>query len=443
MKKIRKIARITSIVLILILITAFVVIYPMLKAACGYSAKLMCSGVFIEGMSKERVQQMELTAFPFNKVSIEVDLSGQKVKSSILGLVSQEAIFEKGKGVVLYLDGYKETAGREVVHLGNNEEYTAFEVLANDCTLINCDVEGIRKYVEDQFNETSKAVLIIKDGKIIAEKYAEGITENTPLLGWSMTKSLTNALVGILVKKEVIDIYKPAPIKEWSNDDRKNITMHNLLQMSSGLMWNEDYSKTKLSDVSRMLYVESDVYSYANDQEVEFKPDSVWEYSSGTTNIISGLLRSYFDKYEDYYQFPQKELFDKLGMNSSLIETDASGNFIGSSYGYCSARDWAKFGMLYLNNGIWNGEQILPDGWVKYTRTPAKKSEGKYGAQFWLNSSGYFFPDLPRNVYFAKGYRGQIIAIFPDKNMIVVCLNSSPQRIDFNRYLGGIVKFVE
>ncbi|MBS2213911.1 serine hydrolase [Carboxylicivirga mesophila] len=444
MKLVIRTLKVLGITLALILVIIGFILYPLLRGATGYSAKMLCSGVFVEGLSQQQVEQMELSSFPFNQVESNVDFQTMQVKSTIFKLVSQSARYEEGIGATLYPNGYNEIKGRIPlpVHVRDTIHWPMGSVVA-DTLAEGINAAGLNEYIRQHFTATSRAVVVIKDGQLIAEHYAEGIDKHTPLLGWSMTKTITAALTGILVKDGLLDIDQPAIISHWSEDDRSLITLNNLLQMSSGLKWNEDYSKTSLTDVSRMLYLESDMYRFASSVKSEVSPDSVWRYSSGTTNIISGMLRLCFDEYQDYYQFPRKRLFNKLGMQHSLIETDAVGNFVGSSYGYCSARDWARLGMLYLNNGVWQGEQILPEWWVKYSTTPAIQSDGKYGAQVWLNASQRHMPDLPADVYFFNGYRGQRVTVMPSMNMVVVCLNSSAERIDFNSYLKGMLQYVQ
>ncbi|TRX71270.1 serine hydrolase [Carboxylicivirga sp. M1479] len=444
MKLLKKLLKVVGLLVLILFIGLGFVLYPLLRGATGYSAKMLCSGVFVEGMSQQQVEQMELTAFPFNNVVNVVDEETKTVKSSIFGLVSQTATYADGVGATLFPKGNSSINERLSLPRSKFDTlpWPQGSVLVDNIPQ-GVDVEGLRQFIDQQFEETSRAVVVVKDGQIIEEKYAEGINEFTPLLGWSMTKTITAALTGILVKEGKLDINDAADIEAWQNDERSEITLNNLLQMSSGLAWNEDYSKTQLTDVSQMLYVESDMYAYAISPEAAVKPDSIWKYSSGTTNIISGILRSCFNNYNDYYQFPQKALFNKLGMQHSYIETDATGTFVGSSYGYCSARDWARFGMLYLNKGNWMGEQLLPDWWVDYSTRPARASNGKYGAQLWLNASQIHMPDMPADVYFLNGYRGQRVAVMPSKNMVVVCLNSKAEEIDYNWYLNQMMTYVD
>ena len=203
-----------------------------------------------------------------------------------------------------------------------------------------------------------------------------------------MAKSVTNALVGILTMKGKLSLKGPVPVPEWqkANDPRQVITLDHLLRMSSGLEWVEAYAERPVSDVNMMLLLKPDMAAYVASKPLAAKPDTVWRYSSGTTNLIRRIIRDALGTKESYWEFPRRELFNKIGMRSAIWETDASGTFIGSSYLYATARDYARFGLLYLNDGVWQGERILPEGWVAYSTTPTPAApKGQYGAHFWLN----------------------------------------------------------
>jgi hypothetical protein len=179
---------------------------------------------------------------------------------------------------------------------------------------------------------------------------------------------------------------------------------------------------------------------YAYDKPMEYPAGTHWYYSSGTANIVSFLIREQFENDSSYYAFAETQLFDKLGMPDAEFEVDPSGTFVGSSYIYATARDYARFGLLYLNDGIFNGERILPEGWVKYTKTPASDSKGEYGAFFWLNKCKKM-PSVSEDIFYCQGHDGQAIYIIPDEEMVVVILGYSPRsdQIDFNRLLKDII----
>jgi CubicO group peptidase (beta-lactamase class C family) len=244
-----------------------------------------------------------------------------------------------------------------------------------------------------------------------------------------MNKSITNALMGIMVKKRMLDIHQPAPVPEWQQpgDPRQAITLDQLLRMSSGLEFEETYAP--LHDATNMLYESDDFAAYAARKPLKAQPDDRWSYASGTTNIVSRAIRKAIEEQGDphYYSFIHKELFDKIGMTSAVLEPDASGTFVGSSYAFATPRDWARFGLLYLQDGVWNGERILPEGWVKYTTTPtAKAPKGEYGAHFWLNAGtpgnpgSRPWPDAPLDTFAAKGFQGQRVVVIPSRKLVLV-----------------------
>ncbi|MFC1823228.1 serine hydrolase domain-containing protein [Thermodesulfobacteriota bacterium] len=305
------------------------------------------------------------------------------------------------------------------------------------------DADRLKSAVDDAFREpgperkrNTRAILVVYDGKLVAERYASGFNKDMPLLGWSMSKSVTNALTGILVKKGKLDLKGPAPVPEWqkSGDPRKNISLDQLLRMSSGLEFEEVYAP--LYAVTEMLYESYDYAAYAAGKPLAIEPDDKWYYSSGTANIIARIVRQTVEnEFKSYYTFLYEELFDKIGMHSALMEPDPSGTFVGSSYTFATPRDWARFGLLYLQDGVWEGERILPEGWVKYSVTPTPKApQGQYGALFWLNAgdpampANRLWPRMPRDAFLARGYQEQQIVIIPSKKLVAVRFGLSADR---------------
>ena len=295
----------------------------------------------------------------------------------------------------------------------------------------------------------TRAVIVVYDGKLVAERYAPGFSKTTPLLGWSMSKSVTNALVGVLVKKGKLDIHRPAPVPEWQkeNDPRRRITLDQLLRMSSGLEFNEAYAP--FSDAVSMFYDSYDFAAYAIQKPLEVEPDTKFNYSSGTANIIARIVRrAAEEEYRNYYTFIHRELFDKIGMHSMVFEPDPSGTFVGSSYVFATARDWARFGLLYLQDGVWEGERLFPEGWVSYTTTPTRKAPlGEYGALFWLNAGSASnpanrrWPSIPIDAYWANGFQEQRVIIIPSRKLVLVRLgNNSPKDVwDDEKFISAVL----
>lgn len=431
----KKTFKILGLLLVFLLIYFTVTTYPKLDLITGFSAKSTASCYFIDGRNISQIQVQDNNIDLVNKADNSVIETQKMAFSTIFGLNERKAIYREGLGATLISDDFDITKPYLVPQrtLPNQEiPFPYGNANPKDTVFANINYNKLQKTLNNAFdkinenNKKTRAVLVIYKDKIIAEKYADGFDQNSKLLGWSMTKSITGTYFGILQKQGKIDIYKPAPVKEWQNDERKNITIHNLLQMNSGLAWEEDY--TKISDVTQMLFKDKDMTLAQAKNKPAGTPNNQWIYSSGTTNLLSGILRKQFKTHQEYLDFWYSSLLDKIGMNSAVIETDMSGNYVGSSYCWATARDWAKFGLLYLHKGNWNGEQIFDPSWAKYVATPTNTSKGEYGGHFWLNL-GKKFPNTPKDMFCASGYQGQKVAIFPSNDLVIVRMGLSE---DFN-----------
>jgi CubicO group peptidase (beta-lactamase class C family) len=290
----------------------------------------------------------------------------------------------------------------------------------------------------------TRALLVVYDDKLVGEKYADGFDRNTVMLGWSISKSLTAALTGVLVQQGKLDVNAPAPVPEWQHTAKEKIRLIDLLQQTSGLDFEENY--TKPSEVTNMLFKRGDMAMFTALLPLKHTPGTVFNYSSGNSNILSRIIRQTVGE-KDYWSFPYTQLFHKLHMYSMVLEPDASGTFIGSSYSYATARDFARFGLLYYNKGLWNGEQILPENWVQQSVQPSPADKlHHYGFQFWLNGldkkdpSKRMYPDVPKDMFFADGYGGQDIYIIPSEKLVIVRLGL--HTIDENMLLKNIIQAV-
>lgn len=269
-----------------------------------------------------------------------------------------------------------------------------------------------------------RAVLIVHRGVLVAERYAPGFGPNRKFLSHSVAKTVLGALAGIAVRDGRLSLDGPAPVAAWRDptDPRHAITVRNLLQMSDGLDFTEDYFNPFTSDALPMLFGKErgDMAAFAASLPLVDKPGTRWSYSSGTANLLSGIVRDAAGgTREAYLAFMKAELFDPIGMSSAEPEFDASGSFVGSSWLHATARDWARFGLLMLRGGIWDGKRILPEGWVDFMRTP--QPGGVYGAMTWLNTSiPKRLPTIPADAFIASGHRGQVIAMVPSKDLVVV-----------------------
>jgi len=393
----------------------------------GYAAKNLASGIFVAGRSQKELEENDLN-FSFIKYANNiVDYNKKEVVSHFLWNKSK-AIYIKGFGCVLIRDySEKEIRNRSyniVPSLPENPDTITWPMgdKIADTIPIGIDMIKLHSVMNKIMSDTipfkgTYGCMVIYKGQIIAEEYKKGFNRQTKFLGWSMGKSFVNSLIGLRSEEGKININSPLNLKEWRKDDRKNITLNNLMHMNSGLKWNEDYGA--LSDVTFMLYKKGNMGNYTAQRPLKNKPDSVWNYSSGATNLACMIFRRSFANDSSYYSYPRKELFNKTGMKSVVLEVDASGTFVGSSYVYASLRDYARYGLLYLNRGVFMGHHVLSSSWIDYTLIPASGSEGKYGAYFWLNLSGDK-PDIPKDSYRCDGFNGQYIFIVPSMNLVVV-----------------------
>jgi CubicO group peptidase (beta-lactamase class C family) len=443
----KKFLKIFAVLLVLVLVYIRIEIYTQLDLLSGFSAKSVASGHFIDNRSVETIQQGDNDIDKIDWVTNQINDDEHSVTTNVYGFKERKAIYREGLGATLINDDFDVSKPYNVPKrskLNNNLPFPYGNLEQKDTVFSNIDYKKLNVAIENAFDKNgekkkrTRSVIVIYKDKIIAEKYADGFNKNSKILGWSMTKSITGTLFGILQKQDKIDITQPAPIDEWKNDERSKITTNDLLQMNSGLEWEENYSK--ICDATKMLFIEEDMTKLQINKPLVGKPNNTWNYSSGTTNLLSGILRKQFKTHQEYLDFWYTNLLDKIGMNSAIVETDMAGNFVGSSYGWATTRDWAKFGLLYLHKGNWNGEQIFDESWTKYVSTPTNTSNGNYGAQFWLNTGGRF-PNVPKDMFYASGFQGQMVAIFPSNDLVIVRmgLKEDPE-FDFNVLLSGILK---
>jgi CubicO group peptidase (beta-lactamase class C family) len=426
----------------LIIIIAVISNYPKLNILAGYSAKNTGSSVFLGERSLAFTDSTDNNFSPVNLATDKVNIENKFATSSVLGLLTRKAIYREGLGSVLTLDKSDETASYLVpkrLKANNTTPFPYGNAPQKDTVFTNVDYKKLNETVNSTFGKNkSRAVVVIYKNQIIAEKYGDGFSKDSRILGWSMTKSIMSTVFGVLQHQNKINIQDKAPIESWQKDARKNITINNLLQMNSGLEWDENYDE--ISDATKMLFLERDMTKMQEEKELKYETNFSWNYSSGTTNLLSGILRKQFSTHQAYLDFWYTDFIDKIGMNSMVVETDLAGNYVASSYAWATARDWAKFGLLYLHNGNWNGEELFNKKWVDYATTPTPSSNGTYGAQFWLNAEKQF-KEVPANMYFADGYQGQRVYILPDQDLVIVRFGLS--WFEENEFLKGVIKSIQ
>ena len=416
----------------------------------AYAAKRIGSAILVAGRSIESVlaeefaPETQLERFLAPWLSPEVDLEAGEVQVELLG-ARWRAVLRPGFGVTLLRDDPDATPLQQLPELppfpkgladelwpigdrlpGAGEEGEAFDRKALDEVLERHIAPHREEGIES--HRRTRALLVLHQGHLVGERYGSGFGPDTRLTGWSMTKSVLSALVGIRIKQGELELEQTDLLPEWSgvDDSRSQISVLNLLRMDPGLQWDESYTDVH-GDPAKMLFGASDTAAIAAQQPAVEEPGAVLNYSSGTSNILSLVLRRSFDRDEDYWQFPRQALFGRLGMRSAVFELDPSGTFIGSSFLWATARDWARFGLLYAQDGVWQGERIFPEGWVAATVEPAPAARrGQYGLHWWLNRGGKDgrrrFAGLPEDLYWADGFEGQMLAIFPSQEVIVLRL---------------------
>ena len=328
------------------------------------------------------------------------------------------------------------------------------DVPGGDYSKVELDALVARAFAADapKALQGIRAVLVVHRGGVAAEQYDTGFGADSKLVSWSMGKSFTHALAGIMIRDGKIALDTPLPVPEWqerADDPRQTITLDDALHMSSGLEFSEDYVDMLTSDVITMLFGagNGDMGHYASDKPLIHAPGEHWSYSSGTTNMISRVLRDLSGGSEaSYRSFMSEELFQPLGIRNYEAEFDGSGTFIGSSLIFMTARDYARFGLLYMRDGVWDGKRIVPEGWVDHARIETPASNGRYGAHWWLD--GYADPPqvanatlaFPPDTFMARGHEEQSIIVIPSKDVIIVCLSlvTEPDLSDMRTYLAGI-----
>ena len=437
MKK-KTILRIVLAVLAAALLGGCLYLNSLLPIITGYAAKNLASDVFVSGREPADVEALDLH-FSFIKFTRnKVDFENKTVTSRFLW----------GKSVAAWREGYGVTLlrGKKAAEFQAQKyplvpEAEGPDFLEPGDSALTARLAPIAQALVDDhaYNGTPFAFVVLHEGKVVAERYREGLSARTRLLSWSMAKSFTNALAGLMYGDGLVDIFAPTGIPEWQGDERSAITLNDLMQMQSGLEWNEDYGNR--SDVNLMLHREKDMGLYAIDKPLEHKPGTFWYYSSGSTNIVMRYLRGKFASDAEFLTYVRERLFAPLGIHNAVFEPDMSGTPVGSSYLYITAREFASFGQLYLGDGVFQGRRILPEGWVEYSVTPASASNDGYGSFFWLNKDG-FWPDIPKDMFNCQGHDGQEIFIIPSKDLVVVVLGYSPKPdrvVDWNALVRDII----
>lgn len=443
---VRRLIRICVVFLVLFVVMVvgglWLFLWASADVGAGYAAKRIASGVFVAGRTPASVVAEELGFLPV--LHYEVDENARTVTAWIFQKAKCTAVYREGLGVALALDGdvaalqaqARPELRRDIGDL-RKKPWPVGDAPSEATRPAGIDEAALTAAVDRMFEEPrpfylrrTRAVVVVYQGEIVAERYADGVDKDQRLPAWSVTKSFTHALYGIAARDGMIDVQDPAPVAAWQKDGdgRKAITLDMLLRMSSGLRYNE-FDVTPPADLTTMLFLNKSAGAYGETLPLAFAPDTHFAYASATSNILSKILREAYGDDDRYYAMPYRELFEPLGMASAYLEADAGGTYVGSSYLYATPRDFARFGMLYAQGGVWQGKRILPEGWTDYATAPTPTAaEGQYGAHWWKpkrkerEAAAARGVVLPPDTMHASGFEGQKIVVIPSRELVVVRL---------------------
>lgn len=395
----------------------------------GLAAKQLCSLVYVCGFDPEQAKSIyidPLLAMVDLDISVDYDNAHHKVTVSGLGATLATAEMRDGIGctVTTSLDHDLPPLKEPLFEVQNYPlVHASSQRIAN-----TFNGNAVEKALDNAFSpdHNTLAVVVLHKGELVAERYAPGISASTPLPGWSMAKSVTATLVGLMVKQGKLDINKPGIVPEWRNhkDGSERVALDHLLRMTSGLDVVEDQSGEDPN--SEMLFVASDAAAFAANRGVKCPPGTIWAYMSGSTVLACrAVYQAAGGTLESSQRFYREAFMKPLGADSFVLETDASGTFIGSSYTIATPHDWAKFAQLYLDDGVRDGVQLLPEGWVEYVvRHTPESGNNSYGAGFWtVDHSNMDF--LPKDTFYANGFQGQYAIVIPSRSLVIVRLGAS------------------
>jgi CubicO group peptidase (beta-lactamase class C family) len=417
----------------------------LIRVGAGYTAKIVCSNVFIAARDPVEVLKTDVQApgHPLLRLMrVSVDRERHVVRAGLMGFLGNGlAVFRPGAGCTVVPDGKWEALratdsvlppGGASVAKSNLDGHAEWPSGEGD---VRQPDAGVARVIDNDVfaGPGMRAVVVIHEGHLIAERYARGFDRRTPQLGWSMTKTVTAGLVGILVKDGRLTLNQSAGLK---GGGREKVRVADLLAMSSGLEFNEGYGA--VSDVTRMLYLEPDMAAFAGSKPLIHGVGDTWSYSSGSAVIVSRVFQDAAGPRALW--LARTRLFDILGMTSAVIETDEKGTLVGSSYMYATPRDWARYGQFLLQDGMWQRQEILPRGYVAMMVSPVEASGGEYGHGLlwrWATHSDKpgenpdFSMVIPADTFWMLGHDGQSVAVIPSRELVIVRMGLTPARTDY------------
>ena len=406
----------------------------------GYAAKNICSGYFMGGIDSDILTDRFISPQieplpPLLNISINDDDKTVYVEDIIFRKhFSAEAYYREGFGCTLMQNSTKEELDAQ---LPNPLPYQLTEQLPWPAgkggvaePQLGVNYEALNTAIENGFTENKNntrntmAIAVIHNNQLIAEQYAPEINADTKMIGWSMTKSFVSTLIGLLQDRGFLDITDPAPVAEWVNTDKEQITTEQLLHMASGLEWFEE-SQGPNADQGYVLHRTEDFSAFYTAQPLVAEPGTVYNYSTGASSLLGRIAQEQLGgDLADTYYFIQDALFHKINIDDAVLEFDTIGQPASGTYLWLTARDWARLGLLYLNNGNWFGNQVLSQQWIDQALTPSP-SNPEYSAQIWVNTNKTVWPSLPENTFAFLGHQQQTVIIVPEHDLVVVRLGYS------------------
>lgn len=446
-----KILRRSAAVLLALFIVLALILWhrppELLRVGANYTAKIVCSNVFLAGRDPQEVLHVDVQSpgiALLRLMRVSVDREHGTVRAGFLGFIGDGiAIARPGKGCTVVPDG-KLAALNDAPRAQPPPAAVAASAAAAPASLwpegnaVESKAAMNRILADDVLaGPGARALLIVDHGRIVAERYASGFSASTPLLGWSMTKTVMAGLIGMLVKDGKLALDQSGFWPAVQGDGRDHIRVADLLAMSSGLKFNEAYGS--VSDVTSMLYLQPDMAGFARAQPLIHPIGEVWSYSSGTALILSRIMQDAAGG--EGAAFAAERLFKPLGMSSATLESDEHGTLVGSSYMYATARDWARYAQFLLQEGIWQGQPLLPPGYVAMMASPVAASAGQYGhGQVWLWGSDAKAPGvdpdaafgIPADTFWLSGHDGQSIAVIRSRQLVIVRLGLTPENLGYS-----------
>jgi CubicO group peptidase (beta-lactamase class C family) len=440
--------RIAGVLLVLIIAAALLLwLKPpaLLRVGANYSAKIVCSNVFLARRDPDEVLRVDVQAPGISILKlmrVSVDRQRGVVRAGFFGVIGDGlAQYRLNKGCTVMADGKLDPSAPAELNAMSRIDRPAPPAAFSSAPWPDGAAVETRATIDAVLKDPvlagpgARAIVVVDHGRIVGEYYAPGFEPNTPLLGWSMTKTVMAGAIGMLIKDGKLSL---AQAGFWrGNDGREKIRLKELLAMSSGLQWNEAYGA--VSDVTSMLYLQPDMAAFARSPPLAHPPGEEWLYSSGTAVMLSRIAQEVLDqgatKAQDLATFVKARLFIPIGITTATIEPDERGTLVGSSYMYATARDWARYGLFLLQDGIWQGEELLPPGYVTLMTTPVDASRGQYGmGQTWLWGSEAVTPGvnpdaafgIPPDAFWMSGHDGQSVCIIKSRQLVIVRLGLTP-----------------